>query len=214
MQNDIYIFLLKVDISLSNALTIEDISKGFNGFGITKEIIQTNQLSVKEVISSISEKQQHEGEKKGTIKSNNELFKKSFETYMELVTLARLRFNDNDSIISILGLNGERKKSHSGHLFEGELFYMNILSNENILNGFLKYNVSKEKIEAAQKITKEFKKSQMTLSVEKEDVKGLTKTVNDKIDALYSFYNEYKTIAKIAFKNKPELLKLILIEYL
>jgi len=214
MQNDIYSFLLKIDISLSNALTIEEISKGFDDFGITKEIIQTNQLSVKVVIDSISEKQQHEGEKKGTLKSNNELFKKSFETYMEFVTLARLRFNFDDAIVAILGLNGERKRGHSGHIFEGELFYMNILANENILKGFLKYKITKEKIEAGYEITKEFKKSKMTVAVDKEDVVGLTKVVNEKIDALYSFYNEYKTIAKIAFKNKPELLKLILIEYL
>ncbi|MBN2693170.1 hypothetical protein JXR93_00785, partial [bacterium] len=132
----------------------------------------------------------------------------------DFVTFARLRFNGDDSVVATLKLNGERKRRYAAHIFEAEIFYKTVLANSDILNGLLKYNIKKEDIEAGYELLKEFKETQTTISTTKEDSKEMTKTVNDKIDSLYSFYNEYKTVAKIAFKKHPELLNLILIEFL
>ena len=214
MKNDIHLFLLKLDISTSNAVSNEQISEGLANFGITKESIIANTQLIKELLNTISEKQQQEGDKKGLTKHNRELFNKSFEKYSDFVTFARLRFNSDDSVVAALKLNGERKRGYAAHIFEGEIFYKTVLANSDILNGLLKYNIKKEDIEAGYELLKEFKETQTTVSTTKEDSKEMTKTVNDKIDSLYSFYNEYKTVAKIAFKKRPELLNLILIESL
>jgi len=56
------------------------------------------------------------------------------------------------------------------------------------------------------------KKAEAEHLKEKEELKDLNKTIDEKTEILYTFANEFNVIAKIAFEDKPELLNTILIK--
>ncbi len=204
-------YLLKSEISLRNALANEVILAKLLRYGITKEALETGLLLIKVILDFLAKQQQQNSDKLEGTKLGNELFKDAFEIYHDYVKLARDCFNNNDAIVTLLDLNGLRKKSLSGFILQSELFYANILNNENILNGFKKFSITKEDIkEASLKVT-ELKISEAEKHKDKEDLKELTKTVDSKIDDFYSFMETYQTVAKIALKNNKDLLNLVLV---
>ena len=87
-----------------------------------------------------------------------------------------------------------------------------MLNNENILNRLKRFGVTKEKLEAGQSKLIELKTIEADKLKEKEELKDLNKTIDEKTEILYTFANEFNVVAKIAFENEPELLNTILIK--
>ncbi len=204
-------YLLKSEISIRNALANEEIMAKLLRYGITKEALENGLMLIKAILDFLAKQQQQDSDKREETKTSNELFKDAFETYHDYVKLARNCFNGNDSIITLLDLNGERKKSVSGFILQSDLFYVNILSNETILNGLKKFNISKDDIKEGSLKVVALKISEAEKHKGREDLKESTKAVDSKIDEFYSFMETYQTVAKIALKNNKDLLNLVFV---
>ncbi len=212
MKKILETFLLSVAVSIQNALNTPKILEKLKEFNITKELLLEMKSFVEEIIIYLSKQQSQTSEKIDTTKTTGELFAEAFKIYYNFVKIARITFVKDDAIISTLDLNGERNTTKPGFILQGELFYENCLNNENILNGLKKFGVTKEKIEAGQNKLIELKTIEADKLKEKEELKDLNKTIDDKTQILYTFANEFNVIAKIAFENEPELLNTILIK--
>ena len=212
MKKVLETFLLSLAVSLENSINTPEISEKLKEFNITKEILTGTQILQNQLVALLSKQQSQTSEKIDTTKTNNELFTEAFNVYNKFVKLARITFAKDDLIISTLGLNGERIKTKSGLILQGDIFYTNCLTNENILNGLKKFGQTKEKLEAGQNKLNELKKAEAEQLKEKEELKDLNKTIDEKTEALYTFANEFNVVAKIAFEDKPELLNTILIK--
>jgi len=212
MKKVLETFLLSLSVSIENVLNTPEISEKLKEFNITKEILLGIQTISKEMVVLLSKQQLQTSEKIDTTKTNNELFLDAFNVYNKFVKIARITFAKDDLVISTLGLNGERIKTKSGLILQGDIFYTNCLNNENILNGLKKFGQTKEKLEAGQNKLNELKKAEAEQLKEKEELKDLNKTIDEKTETLYTFANEFNVVAKIAFEDKPELLNTILIK--
>lgn len=69
---------------------------------------------------------------------------------MGLLKLARIAFNGNAGVATKLHLNGPRKQSLSGWLFQVQQFYSNALSDPDLLGTLAEYDVTLAKLEAGQ----------------------------------------------------------------
>ena len=212
MKKMLETFLLSAAVSIQNSLNTPKILEKLKEYNITKELLLQMKSFIEEIITFLSKQQFQTSEKVDTTTKTNELFTEAFNIYYNFVKLARITFVKDDAIISTLDLNGERNKAKPGFILQGELFYENCLNNENILNRLKRFGITKEKLEAGQSKLIELKTIEADKLKEKEELKDLNKTIDEKTEILYTFANEFNVVAKIAFENEPELLNTILIK--
>jgi hypothetical protein len=133
--------------------------------------------------------------------------KDAHTSYMDLLTIARIALSNNVGAQQSLGLNQARKKSYSGWLGQALQFFNNLISNPDYTSAMEIYGQTIEKIQMTKKGISDTQSFSEKHKIEKGEAQQATQARDAKIDELNQWVSDYKKIARIALKSKPQLLE-------
>jgi len=195
-----------IDNSLNDPIVLNAVDE----YGYDAAEFDNGKRLLKEAEDSTQVKVEESAETKELKVKVAEAHEKYFKEYSDNLKIARIVFRGNDKIATMLKLNGLRKRATDEATAEADLFYKVALNSNEILEGLKKHKRTREKLEKAYDLLKQFIALNNEMKIEKGDDYILTKEKNLKVEALERWYKDYEVIVKIALKDSPEQLKKLL----
>lgn len=136
-------------------------------------------------------------------------WKTAHETYMRLVRLGRILFQDEHAVFVKLTLNEERKRTFSGWLAQANTFFSNLLSDQNALTKYGQYNTPLAAVNAAKALVNAAEQANIIQAKETGEAQQATRERDGKMDALDSTMSEFYALAELACEDAPDLLEML-----
>lgn len=134
-------------------------------------------------------------------------FDEAEEEYIELITLVRLALGGDPVKLMVLGLDGKRPKKFSSWLRRANRFYNNAIDNAELLPLVAEYGVTNARLTAGRELVKKVE----TANDEHDKARGTAQqsTVdrNESIKVLDEWTSAFKTVCRMALKDRPQLLE-------
>ncbi|MBN2694002.1 hypothetical protein JXR93_05005 [bacterium] len=198
--------IYKSSIIIENSLSDDSIKAEIGKLGYTEEDLKRGKElldSVKEILQKRKEVGFTTDEKRKEYNEAKEIFLDEYNVY---VKLARVAFRDDDSTLSLLALNGLRKRNLDSLFNQAERFYKSALSSEAVLSGLQKFRITKENIQSSYEKFKKFVELNAEVTKEQGNDIILTKEKNDKLEKFERWIRDYVVILEIAFRDNREAL--------
>ncbi|MGQ1891580.1 hypothetical protein ACT29H_14160 [Thermophagus sp. OGC60D27] len=141
-----------------------------------------------------------------TQKANN-LIEKFDKTYGMHRDLARAMFQDETGYWEMLHLAGRRKTRKSEWLRKARDFYSNIKDNESLSTRMSPLGFTPEYLDARLAELDEIEEAMRQQVRETGEAQQATVDRDQKLDELQDWINVYKSVAKLALMDKPQLLE-------
>jgi hypothetical protein len=129
--------------------------------------------------------------------------------YIEQLELSRIAFKNQRGVLAELAATGERKKNQAGWLSDATTFYSNLLAKPEYVAVIAKFGQTKEKLNTAFDLIKAANAALAARTKESGEAQTATKLRDAAIDLFDEWYSDFIAVAKIALKNKPELLEIL-----
>lgn len=199
--------LLEANIALKNASTDAEIQTYMAEYGYNAEKISEGNL-LYDAAQDLHNKQKAEyGDQYNATDARDKKLEEAEADYIDYVKIARICLrNDRGSYLK-LNLDGSRKKTLSGMLSQAKIFYVNALADPGILAKLSKFSVTKEKLEAGKKLIDETEAAIAMQKKEGGEAQQATFDRNEDMHKLDEWMGDFKVIARIALKDKPQLLE-------
>lgn len=201
--------LNRIRIATTNVLANAELTDLVAKRGYSKvELLKVRSLINEAERLAASQKSQYGDKYKST-----DDFAASFDSiiseYRDHVVLARVALGYNKGEMEKLQLNGQRKKSKTGLINQAKCFYINALSSTEVRVSLAKKGITEEEL-----ITTKSKIDGLdSMQADKYDKKGAAESAtqlrNNVIDELMEWYSGFKKIARVALKNKPQMLEIL-----
>ncbi|TLX77081.1 hypothetical protein E9993_05200 [Labilibacter sediminis] len=157
----------------------------------------------------VNNHKKEDGEQKAATKALNDAINDANKKYIPHLKVARIAFRNDSNRNVQLELAGSRKESQSGWLRQTNVFYANLLTDEDALATMLKYGQTTEKLQAGLRLVN---KAEELLAVRKKEMgeaQESTKVRDKAIDDLQEWYSDYIEIARLAVSDQPQYLEML-----
>ncbi len=134
---------------------------------------------------------------------------KTTKVYKKHLGIARIALGDQPGAVNALQLAGRRKRTLSGWLSQVKAFYANAINTPSVLETLAEYNITKEKLEAAQQLALDCEAKYNAQLKEKGEAQNATKMRDQALDELDKWMSDFTGIAKIAFEENPQYLEML-----
>lgn len=134
------------------------------------------------------------------------LWNEANDCYSQLVHISRIALQYDRNAFIQLGLAGPRKKSLSGWLSQANQFYINALSNPEIIHKLEEFGITKEKIEKGKKQLDLVEISIVSRKNTNCDTLKLTLEYDKALDNMEGWLAKFSIVSRIAFEKMPQLL--------
>jgi hypothetical protein len=199
--------LLEANIALENASTGAEIQTYMAEYGYNAEKISEGK-SLYNTAQDLHNKQKAEyGDQYTATDARDKKLEEAEADYIDFVKIARISLRGDRGSYLKLNLDGIRKKSFSGRLSQAKIFYVNALADAGILAKLSKFSVTKEKLEAGKKLIDETEAANAMQKKESGEAQQATLDRDEEMDKLDEWMGDFKVIARIALKDKPQLLE-------
>ncbi len=194
---------------INNVLNTPEILAGFEKRGKTKAYFLALKAEVEELEKLLKKQLLSRTEKDSISEKFDLLFDEVYATYMDYVTLGRVFFRDDNYALELLELNGLRKDTASGFTVQGRRFYENILETDKIKKVFNDFAVEDDVLK--EELLKIKKLSELSDGYVKGKGESIHSTAekDKKVDKVKREVTDLRIIAKVIFKNQPELLTIL-----
>jgi len=207
--NNISSLLQSANLAIENARNDADLQKYLSQYGYTPERIQRGLTLYETAVAAQARQQAKFGEKVAATATLQETSVRAKKSYMRLLKLARIAFNGNAGVATKLRLNGPRKQSLSGWLFQARQFYSNAFSDPDLLGTLAEYGVTPLKLEEGQADIEAVVAANLAQDKAKGEAREATQVRDAAINALKNWLREFFAIAKIALEEDPQLLEIL-----
>ncbi len=198
-------FLSDVNIMIKNA-KLPEIEAELDKLNAGGELINTGSNLLTEVLSLQALQQRLLGKYNTSAERFKALKDKALDTYKDYYRIAKLLFENDKTRINALHLEGKRESSVQGFSKQAEQFYQNALSNPETLGQFMTYNITEEMLKNSYEEFKFLADLNAAKRSEKVEASNSTKKRDEKLIELREWVSKFKTLAKIALKDKEYLL--------
>lgn len=128
--------------------------------------------------------------------------------YLEHITLTRLALRYEPAKMVKFGLKGPRRKDTYGWIEQAELFYDNVLADEDILLKLdEKFGLTREKLEAGRELILKVKAANKKQEKEKSESQQARMDRDKVFKELYHALSDFLQVCKFAFADKPQYLE-------
>ncbi len=134
----------------------------------------------------------------------NEAREKAKGLYRKHIATARLAFGKDPDAIQKLGLEGERKRTHSEWILQATDFYHTVTSYAQVLS---KYNVPAKELAEARKLIAHITTLEVLQKEAISQAQIATRHKNTAVDALEIWMRKFIKVARIAFQDDPQRLE-------
>ncbi|MBN2695028.1 hypothetical protein JXR93_10220 [bacterium] len=171
-------FIFKAPLIIENSLNDQTIKSLVDEYGYDEEKLNYGA----ELLDNLKKAQLTKNEDGSEfIEKKNQYdraFNDAFNLYMDYVKISRVAFRENDQVISLLGINGLRKKNPDEFLKQAEMFYSGALKSDIVKSELLKFKITEEKLQNGLNLVKDFVKLYQEVSIERAETIGFTKNKN------------------------------------
>ena len=199
--------LTSARLIISNALKSPVTSKLLAPFGYDLARIREGESLLNTAEQLIAQHNKEYGDQYAATKVLNELYGKARAFYIEHVKLARMAQKKHSNLEGSLQLQGERKNTTSGWLAQASVFYDNALEIPEIKEALSFYGINEAILERGKK---QVEAVAAALSDQKSKIsvaQATTQEKNKAMVALNDWVGDFKSIARVALKDNPQLLE-------
>ncbi|MCB8923488.1 MAG: hypothetical protein H6662_18025 [Ardenticatenaceae bacterium] len=129
------------------------------------------------------------------------------KTYSTHRKLAKLALRDDPEAQAAIFVNQPKKKTLDAWLGQAGVFYKNLLGDADMLAAMGQYNITHMMLTEAQTAVVHVANLNAAQEKEKSEAQKATKTRDAALDALDEWYSEFRTLARIALEDDPQLLE-------
>lgn len=203
IEND----LAEARLTLNNINNYEDIKARAANRGITVERIDAIFALHAEANRTLDNYKAERAVQIGLTDRVNQKMLEAYSFYMESVETARVTFEDKPEIMELLGLIGKRAKALNKWTTEAVRFFNEALKREDILQGLLTNNFTKENLEQGVTLVGEL----LALKEEQEEQKGKVQVAYKERNIAYKAFRkpmrQLRKLLRIEYRSEPQQLE-------
>lgn len=131
------------------------------------------------------------------------------ETAKEMRSIARIAYKDKPELQQLFGLNRKLKKSWNGWITQTESMINNAFQKPELIETLAPYGYPEEEFTRIKEELTALPQLKSNRESESAEAQQATRDRDEAIDTLDEWMQDFFTIAKIAVKDKPELMELL-----
>ena len=132
---------------------------------------------------------------------------KAYSDYMIIIKVMRVAFKDDIDALKSFMITGQRSRSISGWLREAHITYTNLLNNPTHIAVLENYGISQSKINDGLQQVKQIEDLYVKQLEKKGEAQQTTLDRDRAFDNLMNWYSDFRSIARIALYEAPQLLE-------
>lgn len=199
--------LLNASGILATAMTDPFITAGFDRYKFNASRLAEGKALIDDLVSRAARQRQEAGDQHQTTQEINETWGELRRTLSDYLRLAKLAFPKDLAQREALGIGKQsEKKTISGWVQFARAFYATALDDPAILAGFDRYGVSRDELAVARQAVEDLVALHGRGGVDRGEAQGATRAKDEKRQAFLAWLREFRTIAKVAFRQHPEVL--------
>jgi len=204
-NREIETFLGQSRLMLSNSRNDADIQPLLAPFGYDPERIDEGLALLDAAAEQMRTQQIEYAEQYAASTAYTEAVATLRATYARHVKLARVAFKPGTLAHSKLALTGVRRRDREGLLTQAEQFYRTLASETSLTETTARYTLDAEAVTAALAQVEAVKVAREAQAKEAGEAQQATKTRNAAIAEARAYMSDFRTIAKIALAEVPQL---------
>ncbi len=208
MNKEIIDDLAKRRLGLNNALADEEIMTRLAAYEYDQPAVQAGLALVDAAIAACQAQDKEYGEQYQATKDFDAGFKAANAVYGDALLIARRAFKDDATARNTLHLDGRRKRTVSGWLYQATSFYKGLLGNAAWQAKLRGYSIERLTSELA--LVNNVEELDRAQEKEKGEAHDATDTRDEAVDAADDWWDDFTPYATVALKDVPEKLKLVL----
>jgi len=201
--------LANAKLAIDNALNTPKIKEALADYGYNDKKLQEGLALYEAATQSFQTQQIEYGEQFDATQALQDLRETAYKSYIRLVKIARIAFENQSGIAAQLAINGPRKKDLIGWMEQADLFYKNALSQPKVLKALEAYGITAEKIEVAQAEMVAVSQARAEQVKGRGEAQNATKVKEIAMNALDEWMSSFIKIARIALEDSPQLLEVL-----
>lgn len=202
-------FLDRSRVAIDNALSNAQIQQYLEEYGYSLERIEAGKILYQAALAAQQRQKLEYGDQIGATETLDRAWETARRTYGRFVKIARIALKDDLGAMAQLGLNGRRKETLAGWLFQARQFYNSALGSPNILAAMEEFGISKTKLEAGQAQMQAVEAANLAQEKERGEAQAATKARDIAFDKLGDWLSDFLAIARIALEDDPQLLEMM-----
>ena len=204
-------FFAEAGLILNNAQTHTEISASLSILGYDSDTLQTGQALLDTALALYDTQIKEYGEQHAATQTFTEATVQADKTYTAHRALAKLAFKNDPQRQTDLHLN--KAKPRAFHLWYAQArhFYTALLADAEAQTQLARFNLSLTKLQEAQAQVEQTFSLNNVQEQEKGEAQAATEERNTAIKELDEWLNDFKTVARIALTDTPQLLEALYI---
>ena len=198
--------LLTADQVITNSLASPVIRQSVGEYGYDAARFQTGRDLLNTAQAFAGEQSGKKGDQLNATDSKDFAREAANDAYLPLFKVAKIAVKPAGDR-SKLKLDGDRERGYNDWLDQVGTFYEQALINSSILAALAEFNVTPEKLRAAQSLLEPVKTARTTQTTQIGSKQDATVAKNKALDDLEDWLSTYMAIAEIALAQHPQLLE-------
>jgi hypothetical protein len=201
--------LSHASIAIGNALAEPSLAQALAGFGYSTERLRQGSA----LCENAQTLYQRQKSAYGDAQTANDAYAAALElaqaTYMRYLKVARVALEGERGSLQKLGLAGERKRTRAAQLAQARQFYANALFDPAILARLTAFGMSQSMLVAGQRQFEAAAQADATRRQRQGTAQYATRERNAALAALASWMHDFRQVARVALRDKPQLLHML-----
>ncbi len=197
------------NIAIKNALTDPSLAAALADFGYTAARLRQGGMLHEQALALY----QRQKNAYGDVQTANDAYAaaqaQAQETYMRYVKIARIALEHDRGAMHKLSLAGQRKRLQAGQLAQAQQFYANALYDTVILGKLAAFAITPMMLAAGQQQIEAVAESDVVRRKCQGAARDTTSARDAALVALAGWMRDLMQIARVALKNRPQLLEMM-----
>jgi hypothetical protein len=201
--------LTEAQVAIANVLASPDLQDALAMYGYTAERIAEGET----LCGAAKERYQHKITAYGGLRSAFDALgaaeRQAQEIYTRHIKIARVALEDDRGALQALHLAGRRKLSRAGWLVQARHFYAAALADQAIVRKLAEFSITPRMLEEGARQVETVADRHAAQRQQRGVAQDATRARNAALAELDNWMSDFKTIARVALKDRPQLLEQI-----
>lgn len=199
--------LMTARMLIANARASSDIRDALAAHGFTVARLDEGEALSNDLNTLCQRKTNHYGGLRGANDALSAADKQAQDLYRTHAKIARVAFQSDRGTLQALHLLGPRKATLAGWLGQARDFYATALGNPTIARRLAAFTITSEQLEAGMQLMDMVRERHAASCQQRGLAQESTRERDLAAKELKSWINDFKLIARVALKSRPQLLE-------
>ena len=199
--------LHKIENAILGVTTHSEIQAMMSAFGYTPERMNEGKILLNRAMSLVSSQVDNYGDQYEAHSEFERKYESAYAAYMITLKVARVAFISHTDMLTRMSANKDRSRSLSGWLREARIMYDNLLAHHEALEAMAVFGYTAERLDAERSMVNEVEALYSKHLKKKGSAQQATLERDAAIDELCKWFGAFRSIARIALYEKPQLIE-------